>query len=308
MSPRSPTSPGASDAPAGDKGRRIPPQVASLAVAAAAAGERVIALDLDPQASLVRWGKRRKQCNGAHFDSHLHPAQCHALTKRRLRKALALKMPVEKPTKFQRVSYLQTQTVCCRPVQSANVSRREAHRTRHRAAAAARLRAARRLCRGHAGFTPLAHRTSEVCGSRSSAITLSPQPHGDGNRRRQRGLSRSAFLRKQCNGAHVDSHYIRHAVTLSQNADCEKLWREKCRWKSRRGSTACPCIATRIRKRRIVGRCLLRIAASRYRHDLGALQIRRRNLRRRDYPVEYLKFLSWRRCQNGCCFHLCSAP
>ena len=33
---------------------------ASLAVAAAAAGERVIALDLDPQASLVRWGKRRE--------------------------------------------------------------------------------------------------------------------------------------------------------------------------------------------------------------------------------------------------------
>jgi chromosome partitioning protein len=33
---------------------------ASLAVAAAGAGERVIALDLDPQASLVRWGKRRE--------------------------------------------------------------------------------------------------------------------------------------------------------------------------------------------------------------------------------------------------------
>lgn len=33
---------------------------ASLAVAAASAGERVIALDLDPQASLVRWGKRRQ--------------------------------------------------------------------------------------------------------------------------------------------------------------------------------------------------------------------------------------------------------
>lgn len=32
---------------------------ASLAVAAAQAGERVIALDLDPQASLVRWGGRR---------------------------------------------------------------------------------------------------------------------------------------------------------------------------------------------------------------------------------------------------------
>ncbi len=36
---------------------------ASLAVAAAAAGERVIALDLDPQASLVRWGKRREAAN-----------------------------------------------------------------------------------------------------------------------------------------------------------------------------------------------------------------------------------------------------
>ena len=33
---------------------------ASLAVAAAGAGERVIALDLDPQASLARWGKRRQ--------------------------------------------------------------------------------------------------------------------------------------------------------------------------------------------------------------------------------------------------------
>ena len=33
---------------------------ASVAAAAAAAGERVIALDLDPQASLVRWGKRRE--------------------------------------------------------------------------------------------------------------------------------------------------------------------------------------------------------------------------------------------------------
>ncbi len=32
---------------------------ASLAVAAAQAGERVIALDLDPQASLARWGQRR---------------------------------------------------------------------------------------------------------------------------------------------------------------------------------------------------------------------------------------------------------
>ena len=36
---------------------------ASLAVAAADAGERVIALDLDPQASLVRWGERRAAAN-----------------------------------------------------------------------------------------------------------------------------------------------------------------------------------------------------------------------------------------------------
>ena len=33
---------------------------ASLAVAAAEAGEKVIALDLDPQESLLRWGKRRE--------------------------------------------------------------------------------------------------------------------------------------------------------------------------------------------------------------------------------------------------------
>jgi chromosome partitioning protein len=39
---------------------------ASLAVAAAAAGERVIALDLDPQASLARWAARRKPGNAAH--------------------------------------------------------------------------------------------------------------------------------------------------------------------------------------------------------------------------------------------------
>jgi chromosome partitioning protein len=36
---------------------------ASLAVAAAHAGETVIALDLDPQASLLRWGKRRAAAN-----------------------------------------------------------------------------------------------------------------------------------------------------------------------------------------------------------------------------------------------------
>jgi chromosome partitioning protein len=36
---------------------------ASLAVAAAQAGERVIALDLDPQASLLRWGTYREATN-----------------------------------------------------------------------------------------------------------------------------------------------------------------------------------------------------------------------------------------------------
>ena len=36
---------------------------ASLAEAAASTGERVIALDLDPQQSLVRWGKRRESTN-----------------------------------------------------------------------------------------------------------------------------------------------------------------------------------------------------------------------------------------------------
>jgi chromosome partitioning protein len=38
---------------------------ASLAVAAAASGERVIALDLDTQAALVRWGKRRENANAS---------------------------------------------------------------------------------------------------------------------------------------------------------------------------------------------------------------------------------------------------
>jgi chromosome partitioning protein len=36
---------------------------ASLAVAAASTGERVIALDLDPQASLGHWGERRQSAN-----------------------------------------------------------------------------------------------------------------------------------------------------------------------------------------------------------------------------------------------------
>jgi chromosome partitioning protein len=39
---------------------------ASLAVAAAQEGERVIALDLDPQASLARWGERRAAANPLH--------------------------------------------------------------------------------------------------------------------------------------------------------------------------------------------------------------------------------------------------
>ena len=38
---------------------------ASLAVAAAGAGERVIALDFDPQASLTRWGQRREAKNAS---------------------------------------------------------------------------------------------------------------------------------------------------------------------------------------------------------------------------------------------------
>ena len=40
---------------------------ASMAVAAAAAGEKVIALDLDPQASLASWGERR-QGEGPSFE------------------------------------------------------------------------------------------------------------------------------------------------------------------------------------------------------------------------------------------------
>lgn len=39
---------------------------ASIAVAAAHAGERVIALDLDPQSSLSRWGNRREAAAVAH--------------------------------------------------------------------------------------------------------------------------------------------------------------------------------------------------------------------------------------------------
>ncbi len=40
---------------------------ASVAVAAVAAGERVVALDFDPQASLTRWGKRRELANAPHI-------------------------------------------------------------------------------------------------------------------------------------------------------------------------------------------------------------------------------------------------
>jgi chromosome partitioning protein len=39
---------------------------ASLAEVAASTGEKVIALDLDPQQSLVRWGKRREAANARH--------------------------------------------------------------------------------------------------------------------------------------------------------------------------------------------------------------------------------------------------
>jgi chromosome partitioning protein len=39
---------------------------ASLAEIAASTGEKVIALDLDPQQSLVRWGKRREAANARH--------------------------------------------------------------------------------------------------------------------------------------------------------------------------------------------------------------------------------------------------
>ena len=42
-------------------------RAASLAVAAAATGERVVALDFDPQASLARWGKRRESANARHI-------------------------------------------------------------------------------------------------------------------------------------------------------------------------------------------------------------------------------------------------
>jgi len=40
---------------------------ASLAAVAAGAGEKVIALDLDPQSSLTRWGKRRSAANPPHL-------------------------------------------------------------------------------------------------------------------------------------------------------------------------------------------------------------------------------------------------
>jgi chromosome partitioning protein len=51
---------------------------ASLAVAAADAGERVIALDLDPQSSLVRWGERRKAANAPN-KVVVEPLECERL-------------------------------------------------------------------------------------------------------------------------------------------------------------------------------------------------------------------------------------
>ncbi len=51
---------------------------ASLAVAAAAAGERVIALDLDPQGSLARWGQRR-DATGAPNKVMVEPFECERL-------------------------------------------------------------------------------------------------------------------------------------------------------------------------------------------------------------------------------------
>ena len=51
---------------------------ASLAVAAAGAGERVIALDLDPQGSLARWGRRRDAA-GAPNKVMVEPLECERL-------------------------------------------------------------------------------------------------------------------------------------------------------------------------------------------------------------------------------------
>ena len=51
---------------------------ASLAVAAAGTGERVIALDLDPQASLARWGLRREAASAPN-KVMVEPFECERL-------------------------------------------------------------------------------------------------------------------------------------------------------------------------------------------------------------------------------------
>jgi chromosome partitioning protein len=55
---------------------------ASLAEAAASTGERVIALDLDPQQSLVRWGERREAAN-AHNKVIVEPLERERLPRLR---------------------------------------------------------------------------------------------------------------------------------------------------------------------------------------------------------------------------------
>ncbi len=58
---------------------------------------------------------------------------------------------------------------------------------------------------GFAPFAPAHQRGLRVKVERDHSFARPRR--GDGKRRRQRGLSRSAFLRKQCNGAHFDSRY-----------------------------------------------------------------------------------------------------
>jgi len=55
---------------------------ASLAVAAAGGGERVIALDLDPQGSLARWGQRREAASTAN-KVMVEPFECERLPRLR---------------------------------------------------------------------------------------------------------------------------------------------------------------------------------------------------------------------------------
>jgi chromosome partitioning protein len=55
---------------------------ASLAVAAAGAGEKVIALDLDPQGSLARWGRRREAANAPNTVM-VEPLECERLPRLR---------------------------------------------------------------------------------------------------------------------------------------------------------------------------------------------------------------------------------